>query len=101
MTPTQNQSVRIKNTAMTGMVEEVGCDKCVVRIDEKQYECHFDELTDPILPTTKRLAQRAVKWLVDANYRFFEDKDGTGNAKVIAGVIIGSILTYAFVVITN
>lgn len=56
---------------MQGLVTEIGCGKCVVRIESRAYECDFNELTEPIALSIYRMVESSLKWLIKANRFLF------------------------------
>ena len=93
MTPTINKIVRLKSKMLTGVVTEVGCDKCIVKIDNRSYECDFSELTEPIVLSTQNQVKKVLEWLIETNYRFFEDESGNGSVKIAGSAIVGALST--------
>ena len=98
---TNGMKVRIINTLMTGKVTEIGCDKCTVQIDNKKWECEKSELSKPIGELFWAIILAAKESIEKITYRFFEDKSGNGNLKVIVGFLIGTLITFGIAYLKN
>lgn len=93
MNITTGLKVRLANKFMVGTVTQIGCDKCIVKIETKEYECNKSELVEPLSKIAERVIKNAYRIITDANYRFFKDEDGKSLGHLLLGFTCGAIAT--------
>jgi len=99
-----NSRVRLVSGLMTGTINELGCDQCIVQFDTKIFGWIYEtniyivdksELREPILTALTNLRNKLEVKLIE----FMADESGRSTLKVIGGLIAGSIITVGIALI--
>lgn len=91
-----NAKARIKEKLITGIITQIGCDKCILESDGKFYECELNELTDTTFVWCYKKFVKLNQFrdkLEEKVYGFFEDKKGLSSF-----IIAGSVITLTVVI---